>query len=303
VQRLPHFPEFYPLELAHQDIITARLQNDQPQGSEYNFTHLFVWRHYFTFKWSIYQDWLILQATDPSGKRFFLQPIGPEPRTVAVREILTWLQVRQSDTIAHIARAEQALIQEIEAQSDVTVQPDRDYYDYVYTRCHLAYLRGRKYHAKRNHINRFLRNHKYQYVPLAPHNIRACQDVAIRWCERHECTKDEGLIAEWQAIQQALTHFNQLPLNGGMITVDGKIEAFTMGERLNKNTMVVHFEKARADIHGLYQLINQKYCQSMPPTIEYVNREQDMGIAGLRKAKKSYHPDRMIPKYKIFLNP
>ncbi len=303
LQELPRFPEFHHIELAHKDIITNQLQAYQPQASEYNFTHLFVWRHHFRFQWSLYRDWLLLLATDQAGHRYFLQPIGPHSHQSFISEILTWLQKEQTGGKAYIARADKCLVQEIADQPGLTIQQDRDYYDYVYKRKQLAYLRGRKYHAKRNHINRFLRNHKYQYVVLDRQNSAACRDVAVRWCQRHDCARDADLIAEWQALQQALKYFRQLRLSGGAITVDGKIEAFTMGELLNRNSMVIHFEKARADIHGLYQLINQQYCKRMPATIEYVNREQDMGIEGLRKAKKSYHPDHMVKKYKVFLTP
>lgn len=106
-------------------------------------------------------------------------------------------------------------------------------------------------------------------------------------------------MGEWEAIKKLLQHVERLQVQGGTILIDGKVEAFTIGERLNQTTAVVHIEKANPKIPGLYSVINQQFCEHAWKDIPYINREQDLGDEGLRRAKLSYHPDRLIEKYRI----
>jgi hypothetical protein len=108
-----------------------------------------------------------------------------------------------------------------------------------------------------------------------------------------------GLFNESISIKEALTHFERLRVKGGAILIDGKIEAFTLGEPLNPNTVVIHIEKANSAYEGLYTLINQAFLENEWPEYTYVNREQDLGEEGLRKSKESYFPHHMINKYAI----
>ena len=128
-------------------------------------------------------------------------------------------------------------------------------------------------------------------------NAAGCIPVASEWLERQR-SSDEIMQAETVAIQQALNRFDELRLSGGMIRVDGKIEAFTVGEALCEDTAVIHIEKANPEIVGLYQMINHEFLQHAWSHVTFVNREEDMGIPGLRAAKQSYRPVRMVEKYR-----
>jgi hypothetical protein len=117
------------------------------------------------------------------------------------------------------------------------------------------------------------------------------------WCQLKNCQEDPSLLMEDYAIHQALTYFEDLNFRGGAILIDNKVEAFALGEQLNKDTAVIHIEKANPDILGLYAAINQLFCLKTWSHMKYINREQDLGVEGLRKAKESYHPHHMVNKY------
>ena len=174
---------------------------------------------------------------------------------------------------------------------------DRDNSDYVYSTLDLIQLSGRKYHRKKNHLNRFLKNYQFEYRDLDMELVECFIDMQEEWCQMKECVDKPDLLSEDYAINMALTHFEELDYRGGAIQIDYKIEAFSLGESLNTDTAVIHIEKANPDIPGLYSAINQFFCSNRWAEKEYINREQDMGIEGLRKAKESYHPHHMVNKY------
>ena len=123
------------------------------------------------------------------------------------------------------------------------------------------------------------------------------------WCEKRECGKDTGLCSEYMAINETLNNFEALGVIGAIIKIENHVAAFTIGEALNNNTAVVHFEKAMPEFIGLYQVINQMFCQNHLAQFEFINREQDLGIEGLKKAKESYFPDHLVEKYIVYQNP
>lgn len=179
-------------------------------------------------------------------------------------------------------------------------QADRDSFDYIYNASDLANLQGRKYHRKRNHLNNFKKNFPaYQYRALTPDLIPECIKLAIEWCEKKNCDNDPSLECEKCAVLVGLNNFDYLQFKGGVIILDNKVEAFTFGEPLNADTAVIHVEKANPDINGLYVAINQEFCQNQWQEMQYINREEDLGIEGLRKAKESYFPVKMAEKYLV----
>ncbi len=198
-------------------------------------------------------------------------------------------------------RADTRLAAELAAEPGFTVEQERDHFDYVYLSQDLIHLAGKHYHAKRNHINSLRNTQPCAYVPLEEQHLTACLELAALWCRLKRCEEDLGLMGEWDAVRAALNNYRALDLTGGVILIEGKVEAFTLGELLNRDTAVVHVEKANPDIRGLYPLINQQFCQHAWANIPYINREQDLGDPGLRQAKLSYHPHRLVEKFRIRL--
>jgi hypothetical protein len=186
-------------------------------------------------------------------------------------------------------------------ENGMRVDLDRDQSDYIYLVKDLTKLEGRKYHRKRNHIKQFKEKYSYQYLSLTPEWISESLRLETDWCDLRHCELVLGLANESVAIKEALTHFDQLNMKGGAILIDGKLEAFTLGEPLNPETVVIHIEKANPVFEGLYPLINQVFLENEWSAHLYVNREQDLGEEGLRKAKESYFPHHMIHKYILTL--
>ncbi len=172
-------------------------------------------------------------------------------------------------------------------------------WDYVYSRESLATLQGKKLHGKRNHINKFLSQYpNYEYKKLDATMISDCLALYQKWSEEKEEQSME-LHDEERSVQLALNNMQELDLTGGAIFIDGKLCAFTVGERLQPHMQLIHIEKADTDYEGLYPMINQQYILHECEDVELVNREEDMGIEGMRKAKRSYHPLKMIEKYML----
>ena len=178
---------------------------------------------------------------------------------------------------------------------------DRDGSDYIYNTSDLIQLAGRKYHGKRNHIAQFEKTYDWSYEDLSSENLGACREVAEAWCKVHGCKDAQGFPSEPCALKKAFDHFDALHLAGGLIRIEGKPAAFTIGEEINSKVYLLHFEKALDDYEGLYPAINHEFAARHLSGYELVNREEDMGIEGLRKAKLSYHPAILLEKYIVTL--
>lgn len=176
---------------------------------------------------------------------------------------------------------------------------DRDGSDYVYEVDKLAALSGKAYHKKKNHVNRFRKNYDFSYEPITEENRQECLEMAEVWRRSREITP--SLAAEAGAITEAFRYYEELGFEGGLIRVDGRVMAFTLGERVTEDTFVTHFEKALDEIPELYAVINQQFAENQLQGYRYVNREEDLGLEGLRKAKESYHPAFLVEKYKASL--
>lgn len=174
-------------------------------------------------------------------------------------------------------------------------------WDYVYERESLATLKGKKLHGKRNHINKFLARYPdYEYKKLDASMIEDCIALYQKWsAEKEDQDSKMDLYDECRSVVLALHHMDALGLTGGAIFIKGELCAFTVGERLHPDMQLIHIEKADTAYDGLYPMINRQYILHECADVEWINREEDMGIAGMRKAKRSYHPARMIEKHMI----
>ena len=159
----------------------------------------------------------------------------------------------------------------------------------------MAKLRGKKYHSKRNHITNFKKNNpNWSFEKLNKDNIGECIELHSQWISEH--SDEEDYSYEFEAVLTAFEYYDKLNLVGGLIRVDGKVVAYTLGERHSDKLFVTHFEKAPAQMQGAYPIINQEFTKNCLMSYEYVNREEDLGIEGLRKAKQSYYPEIFLEK-------
>lgn len=174
---------------------------------------------------------------------------------------------------------------------------DRDAADYVYEAEKLMTLAGKKLHGKRNHINKFKQEHPdWSFERIEGHNAEECIEMAREWGRQNAIDEDWEKSAEFDITLRALRQNEQLKLDGGLIRADGRVVAFSLGEPCNRETYVVHIEKAFADVQGAYPIMNQQFVEHIAVGYRYINREEDAGVEGLRKAKLSYYPDLMVEK-------
>lgn len=293
---------FVPLELKDQEVFQTFFSAYRPEISELTFTNLFIWRSHYKFQWSIYRDWLVIISVEGEYGTFAIEPIGPSPRYEITRLVLEWMRDEKNVKNSRIERADNRIVEEIRGINGISVEPTRDHFDYVYLRDDLVKLGGNRYRSKRNHINQLVRAYSYRYEQLAPDHINDCIAVQEKWCLLRRCEDDMDLIGEWDAVKEILRCYMNLNVQGAVITIENKVVAFTIGQMLNENTAVIHIEKADPEIPGLYPVINQQFCENNWQGVRYINREQDLGIPGLREAKLSYYPDHMVNKFRITLN-
>ena len=302
MQSVPQFPAFKPIELSDRQVISDILREHRPFTSELTFTNLFIWRKHFDLQWSVHEDWLCIIGKEDLCPRFAMGPIGPAGRAGTARLLLEWLKVHAGDSGPCIERADERLALEIWGKPGFLVEETREHFDYVYLTRDLIDLAGSKYRAKRNHINQFHRAvASYTYEELEERHIEECLALQERWCLLRRCEEDLNLQGEWDATKEILMNHRALDAVGAVIIVGSEVKAFTLGESLGDDMAVIHIEKADPEIPGLYQLINQQFCARRWSTVRFVNREQDLGITGLREAKLSYNPDHFVKKYRIML--
>jgi uncharacterized protein len=291
---IPEFPDSREILLEDKPLLDRLLALKKPEISAYTFTNMFAWRNDPKIEISRIGDWIIVHY-NRSDSRICLEPLGEGCFKAAMEVALNRAGAAPVE-LGYVPRLAAMLFED---RKDLSVELDRDNCDYLYLAEDLIALAGRKFDAKRNFISRFKANYDYEYVPMTQATALECHEFAEQWCEDRSCQTVEGLRRERCAVYQMLTHFDALGIRGGAIRVDGKIVAFSLGELLNPETLVVHVEKADSQYRGLYQLINNEFCIQEAQNVKYVNREQDMGIEGLRKAKESYQPVRLVETYRV----
>lgn len=291
----PLFPEFKVLGLEDRAFVEAVFRRSAPLTSEQTFTNLFAWRRVYQYRLCRYRDSLLVLKS--SGGRFsFLAPLVEEDAAGALDDCFCWLVDRGHRPL--VERAGEDLVARLPA-GRFDVVHDRDNDDYLYRVADLVELKGERYHAKLNLWNQFTRKYHYRYRPVSRDMLGSCARFLRRWCERRRCDEFSGMEEEKCAVARMIGHFPRLGAGGGAIEIGGSIVALTLGEALNRDTLVIHMEKADERFTGVYQAINREFLRHRAAGFTWVNREQDLGVPGLRQAKKSYHPARMIRKYRL----
>jgi uncharacterized protein len=288
---------FKELEFEDKEVFDEHLRKDPPLISELTFTNLFIWRHKYHPVWRVREGCLLILMRPEGENPFAFFPAGTGDKAEALDYLRSELG-RQFER-ARICRVDEGRAVRYAAPDRFTLDEDRDNSDYVYLTQDLIRLSGNRYHRKKNHLNQFLKNHEFEYLPLNAELVECFLDMQESWCRMRECVEHPGLLSEDYAVHEALTRFGDLDFQGGAIVMAGKVEAFSIGEVLNEDTAVIHLEKANPDIPGLYAAINQLFCRHAWAHMKYVNREQDLGVEGLRKAKESYYPHHMVRKFTL----
>jgi uncharacterized protein len=289
--------KFQPIRLSDRDHFHGFFSEDPPVVSELTFTNLFMWRHCYHTRWQAWNNCLLVIMQSSKEHPFALPPVGHGDKIEALNFLVDCL--RDVSPNPRICRVSNDFIENHLDKNRYTIVEDRDNSDYVYLTQELAQLPGNKFHKKKNHVNKFVKNYQFEYRRLDDELVERVLQMQEQWCELKECLTNPNLLAEDRAVYEALTNYSSLRFTGGAILIDSRVEAFTLGERLNSDTAVIHIEKANPEIPGLYAAINRFFCEDALSEFTYVNREQDLGVEGLRRAKQSYHPHHMVKKFTL----
>ncbi|HPY94803.1 MAG TPA: phosphatidylglycerol lysyltransferase domain-containing protein [Clostridia bacterium] len=286
---------FTPLKIEDKEWMAPLLRKGHRGALEYNFTSNFIWREVYKLQAARFEDRLVVMsnADNPS----FIFPSGEGPVEPVVRAIDEYVSARGQQLVFNTLLNEDWAKLEAAFPGKFLIEPDRNDFDYVYDAQRLITLSGKKLASKRNHINKFLMdNSNWSYEPITKENIGDVHKMSLEWCLMAGCRENEDLFDESCAVEQAFKHFFSLGLTGGLLRLDGRVIAFAMGEELNEETYVVHVEKAFHEINGAYQMINQQFAMANCEGYKYINREDDAGDEGLRRAKLSYDPALLVEK-------
>lgn len=298
---IPEGPmNFKPLTLADRPIFKAAEKAAIQLIGDTSFTNLFIWRPYYRPRWVEAHGCLCLLALPEGEEPFGLVPVGPGDRIAALGH--TCQALAELTKHPQIRRVPEDLVTELEAAgAPYEYSHDRNHDDYVYLKESLSTLSGRKMHQKRNHYNYFINHNQFECVPVTSELISELLAVQEGWlANKEEQSHTTGLLNyELTSVQELLHHMDDLNQMGLAIRINGRIEGFTMGEMLNPNTMLVHLEKANSEIRGLFMALFSHFCHLFSPEVVYVNREQDLGLPGLRLSKESLRPDHMVRKFTV----
>ncbi len=264
---------------------------------EYTFGNLYIWATAYTTVICRYKDFFICKWG--RGDRIaYALPIGHGDFKEAVQVII---DDAKSNGITPVLFGVTAQYRDMldEYFPDMFEYSTNDgSSDYIYLTENMASLSGKKYHSKRNHITNFKKNNPdWSFEIITKDNISDCINLHTQWInERSDADGERDYSMEFEAVLTAIENYEKLGFVGGILRVSGKAIAYTFGERLSDECFVTHFEKAPADIQGAYAIINQEFTKNCLMDYKYVNREEDLGIEGLRKAKLSYNPEIILKK-------
>lgn len=289
---------FKKLTINDRDIIQRFTMNSERMTADMLFANICGWQHLTNMGYAIIEDMLVMRG-NMDGSLIYSLPIGRGNLRFALMQMLE--EAENLGMNCRIFGVPENKIEEIErampAHFDFYAEDSNS--DYIYRRDSLVTLAGKKLQPKRNHINKFHRAYpNAQFLELTEEFIPACKQLEQSW--NQELNEDDSYISKSDELTFTnfiLDNFRSLGLRGGVLLVDGNVAAFTIGGPINEQTFDICVEKADTRYDGAYTAINHLFASSLPDQFVYINREEDMGIEGLRHAKQSYHPDMLLKKY------
>ncbi len=272
---------------------------DQFYGAEYCFSNLYNWRGAHNTEIGQWENFGIMRS---GFRSFSYNYFGLGDRKKLVEMLISDSQkLGMKFKLQGILETEKQRLEEL-FPDRFHFEEDRASFDYCYTQEKLALLKGRKLSKKRNHISKFLSlDCDWAYEPITRDNLWECHAMSVQWYANKGCQPGSDLDKERESLNLAFDHYWEEKLIGGLLRVNGKVEAFTIGCAINKDTAVVHYEKAFLNYPGCYTMINQQFAERTCSNFSRINREDDTGDEDLRQAKMSYQPDELLKKYCVTL--
>ena len=287
---IPPYPAARPLALTDKPLFDKLCFDFQPRISELSFAGLYLFRKAHEYKLTTAAGSIIVIGTGYDGSGYFLPPLGGDT-AVALKILL-------ADGLP-LYGADDLFIERYLSVHSVQIDEKRDSFDYLYLREEMALLPGSRFHKKKNRINYFSVRHNYRAELFSHVHVTGCLTLLDMWQRSSRDSSASSLLLEVEATSEGLRSADILGLTGIVIMVNDAIAAFALGEQLNQDTAVCHFEKADPFSEGLSQLVNREFAKNVFQNCRYLNREQDLGEMGLRSAKLSYHPVELVKKYLV----
>ncbi len=288
--QIPSYPEKRPLTTADSTLLQEHFHELQPEISEFCFASLYLFRKAHSYTISRVGESLVLFGQGYDREPYFLPPLGGE-RGETARMLLA---------AGHdLYGADEEFVARHLAPAGITAVEDRNSFDYLYLREELATLPGPRFHKKKNRINYFTARHSYRVELFTPEHVPGARQLLREWRRVRGGAPGTPLDLEAEATEEAVSLAGELGLSGVVVLLEGGVAAFALGERLNRDTAVCHFEKTDPFVEGLAQLVNREFSRLLFTDCTFINREQDLGEQGLREAKISYHPVRLVKKYRV----
>lgn len=281
--------DFYQPTMNDFDWLKRVLDQAQPMSCEYALSNLIGWSSHYGAQIACIEDCLVAKIVKNEVFGF--------PKGLNWKSSLKALKSEyEYPSFYGLTIEEKDLLEEV-FPGEYVFYPSRNSFDYIYRVSDLATLSGKKYHSKRNHISFFMKNYNWSYEEINQDNIGECIAMNEKWYELNVDKDPVGIEAERKVLEFSFENFRKFGFIGGVLKIDGEVVAFTFGEKLNDNVFVTHFEKAFSAVRGAYPMINNQFALNSLSDFEFVNREDDLGSEGLRKAKLSYYPEILLEKY------
>lgn len=291
---------FRDIRITDKELIESYTVKAESRSCDLAFTNIYCWKEFYHSQIAIVEGFLVIRfLIDGTDKLGYMYPLGDGDAS----SILPLLEAdaKQHNSNLRLYGVPKDAIRQIKLYNAMyAVVSSRAEADYIYTAFSLSSLSGAKLKSKRNFVKGFTQLYNYTYKPLKSDDIDECLEICRMWLDGQR-KQDKSHEEEYRAIKLAFYNFQQLDLRGGCIRVDGKMVAFTYGSAINNNTFCIHVEKALPEYRGAYAAINKLFVENLPYQYIWINREEDMGLAGLRKAKLSYHPFMIDRKYRAEL--
>jgi hypothetical protein len=286
-----------PIMIADRESVQSFFYKSNFRNCDFSFSNIYMWKHLYNTLFAIEDDFLYFRFQSTRDLPGYLFPLGEGDLKKALERICEDARKRITPLRLYAITPEMFDLIENALPGQFIYETGRDWYEYIYASADLISLVGKKYQAKRNHINKFKRTYQWEYLPITREIIPECVELYERWCaENGGCNNEQSLIEERIATQKAFNSYEKLELTGGALRINGEILAYSYGQPLGKDTFGVHAEKCLYEIDGGFTMINQQFAEHNCAAYTYINREEDLGLESLRKAKMSYHPAILLEK-------
>lgn len=287
---IPSWPASRDLDISDKPLFDRIFEQMQPRVSELTFAGLYLFRTAHEYVLSRIGDSIVVQGRGYDGAYYSLPPLGGDAPAACDQLLGAGLELYGVED-AYVSR----FLKDVKCE----IVEDRESFDYLYLREEMAILPGNRFHKKKNRINYFTARHTHEVNVLSAQYLCGCLQLLDEWGRIAEVEGNRSFGLEMDATVEALAQAEVLGLEGIVVLVEGRVRAFALGERLNRETAVCHFEKADHFMEGLSQLVNREFSRLLFGDCRYINREQDLGEPGLRNSKLSYHPVELVKKFRV----